>query len=175
MAKVANSENVERDIKGPDFVEAIKLIRGPIARNKSDSSALGQDNSTLYKRIDKQYGVHGGAAKIFASIDAMQADKRTDCLRSLFGLIRNAGFGQFDDLVDIAEGKATKPPATVKKTASKPDHPSDDSDLRNAGGPHPVEGEADGTAAERASEDAARPSPLAAARAHLAVVPDATN
>lgn len=170
MAKAANGENVARDVKGPDYVEAIKLIRGPIARNKSDSSALGQDNSTLYKRIDKNFGVHPGAAKMFAGIDAMQDDKRNDCLRSLFGLIQNAGFGKFDDLVDRAEGK-TSAPAKAEK-AALPDHPADSSDLVVAGGDTPAEGEADGSASERAHEAVGRTS-LKRAKAHLTAVPDA--
>lgn len=170
MAKAANGENVARDVKGPDYVEAIKLIRGPIARNKSDSSALGQDNSTLYKRIDKNFGVHPGAAKIFAGIDGMQEDKRTDCLRSLFGLIKNAGFGKFNDLVDMAEGKTTTAPKAEKQAL--PEHPADDSDLVKAGGDQPAPGEADGGASERAHEAVGR-SPIAKAKAHLSAVPDA--
>lgn len=189
MAKTANSENVRRDVEGPDFKGAIELIRGPIARNKSDSSSLGQDNSTIYKRIDKQYGVNRQAATMFASLDGMQADKRTDVLRSLFGLVQNAGYGNFDDLVDRAERAASeKPAATAEAKPALPDHPSDDSDLVKAGGEDPAPGEADGTAGAKAEIKVGRgpkagkplsgPDALAKVRgdaSHLSVVPDAIN
>ncbi len=117
MAKAANNANVEREMEGPDYPGAIELIRGPISRNKSEASSLGQDNSTIYKRIDKQHGVHGGAAKDFAKIDGMQADKRVDYLRSLLGLLKHAKYDKFNDLVDQMTGAPTaKAPAKGKKT-----------------------------------------------------------
>lgn len=154
MAKAANNENVGREIEGPDFKGAIELIRGPVAKNKSDASSLGQDNSTIFKRIDKQYGVHRGAANTFASIDRMQKDKRVDYLRSLLGLLSNAGYDGFNDLVDrmgaapTAQAKPDKKGKT-KKAADQPlgedqanaflsqasQPPADDSDLVDAAPP----------------------------------------
>lgn len=163
MAKTANSENVKRDVEGPDYPGAIQLIRGPIAANRSETSSLGQENSTLFKRIDKQCGVHRGAAVSFAGIDKMPEDKRTDYLRSLLGLLKHAGYGNFNDLVDRAQ--VVTPPAKKDAPAKKdlPEPAPGDADLREAGGPE-AEGEADGTAGMKA---------LAAARRHLSAVPDA--
>jgi hypothetical protein len=106
MAKTANSANVKRDIEGPDYKGAIDLVRGRIRSNQSESRSLAQDNSTLYKRIDKEHGVHTGAAKDFAKIDGMAPEKRTDYLRSLLGMLGFAGYDNFDDLVDRAQKPA---------------------------------------------------------------------
>lgn len=112
MARPANSENIKRDEAGPDFQQSIGLIRGKIRANESDISSSAQDNSTLYKRIEKM-GVHRGAAKDFAKIDKMGSEKRTDYLRSLLGLLGFAGYNDFNDLVDRAQrpGKARPPKA----------------------------------------------------------------
>lgn len=108
MARAANSENIKRDESGPDFNGAVGLVRGQIRTNESDIQSTAQDNSTLYKRIEKQMGVHRGAAKDFAKIDKMAGEKRTDYLRSLLGLLGVAGYNDFDDLVDRAQKPAGK-------------------------------------------------------------------
>ena len=113
MAKAASDQNVRRDEDGPDYDGAILLIRGQIRSNQSESQSLAQDNSTLYKRVDKQHGVHRGAAKDFAKIDQMAEEKRTDYVRSLLGLLNHAHYDNFNDLVDQAQ-------AGAKKAAAKP-------------------------------------------------------
>ena len=143
MARSATSENIARDEGGPDFQGAINLIRGKIRTNQSDSRSLAQDNSTLFKRIDKQMGVHPAAAKDFGKIDGMAPEKRTDYLRSLLGLLSFAEYDNFDDLVDRAqkpsgkkEGKAKAKEPAADKPAAAPDaldgneQPSDTVDLR---------------------------------------------
>lgn len=119
MAKTANSENLRREAEGPNWKETIDLIRGPIRSNGADTSKLGQENGTFYKRIEKQYGVHRGAAKDFAKIDLMAPEKRTDYLRSLIGLCRQAKFTEFNDLVDQAQAPAKA--KTKGKPAAAPD------------------------------------------------------
>lgn len=110
MANTANDASIRREEAGPDYVAAINLVRGKLRANDSDQRSLAQDNATLYTRIEKQHGVHKGAAKTFASIDKMAQDKRTDFLRSLFGLLGFAGYDNFDDLVD----RAQRPSANAK-------------------------------------------------------------
>jgi hypothetical protein len=162
MARTANAENVKRDVEGPDYKGAIDLIRGPIRTNQSDSSSLGQENSTLYKRIDKQMGVNRGAAKAFAAIDGMAPEKRDDHLRSLLGLLKHAGYGEFSDLVDRAQSvQPSKPNPDGDPDFDEVDGPpADDSDLREAGGSEPAPGEADGTAAVKATARAGKTKPL---------------
>jgi hypothetical protein len=127
MARSANSENIRRDEDGPDFESVIGLVRGKLRSNDADQRSLAQDNATLFTRIEKQHGVHKGAAKTFVQIDRMAPEKRTDYLRSLIGLLNFAGYDNFDDLVDRAqrpEGKAApkKAPAGGKGTkAQAPD------------------------------------------------------
>lgn len=180
MARTANSENVRRDVEGPDYQRAVDLIRGPIRTNQSDASSIGQENSTLFKRIEKSMGVHRGAATDFAKIDKMAPEKRDDYLRSLKGMLKVAKFGDFDDLVDRAEKAPDKKPdgeafdykAAAKKKPAKPAKgaekvatpPEDGSDLAEAGG-------ADG------SQPTGVESAIEKARAHLRVVPapDALN
>lgn len=106
MAKKADSENVAREIEGPDYASAIELVRGPIRTNQSNASTMGQNNATLFKRIDKECGVHPGAAKDFAKVDKMAPEKRDDYLRSLLGLFGHAGYDKFDDLVDRMQKEA---------------------------------------------------------------------
>lgn len=129
MAKQANDENVRRDEDGPDYDAAIGLIRGQIRTNQSDVQSLAQDNSTLYKRIDKQHGVHRGAAKQFAAIDQMAPDKRTDFLRSLLGLLGHAGYDKFNDLVDQAQ-RPTPAKGKAEK-AAKPAPGATDTDVQS--------------------------------------------
>lgn len=133
MAKTANDESVKRDEDGPAFDEVIGLIRGAVRNNQAEVSSIAQDSSTIYKRIEKQLGVHRGAAKQFAAIDGMAPEKREDFLRSLLGLLTHAGYANFNDLVDRAQrptkaakgakakDKADTPPATDLETSAHPD------------------------------------------------------
>lgn len=128
MARTANSQTIEREEQGPDFEGAISLIRGRIRTNQSEIRSIAQDQSTLFKRVDKEKGVHAGAAKDFAKIDAMAAEKRTDYLRSLLGLLNYAGYDNFDDLVDRAQkpqgkgaGKSAAKSKSEQPKAKAPD------------------------------------------------------
>lgn len=120
MAKAANSKNVERDESGPNYNATIKLIRGQLRSNDSDQRSLAQDNAEAYKRIEKDHGVHRGAAKQFAAIDKMAVEKRTDFLRSLLGLLGHAGYDNFDDLVDRAQRPAGKDSGSAAPKTPKP-------------------------------------------------------
>jgi hypothetical protein len=84
------------------------LVRGQLRNNDSDQKSLAQDNATMFKRIEKEHGVHKGAAKTFSQIDKMGAEKRTDYLSSLLGLLGIAGYDNFDDLVDRAKARVAK-------------------------------------------------------------------
>lgn len=117
MAKTANSENIKRDEEGPDFSAAIDLVRGRLRTNDSNQRSLAQDNSTLYKRIEKDHGVNSASAKDFARFDKMAPEKRTGHLRHLLGMLSRAGYDNFDDLVDRAE----KPTAKGKSMFPAPD------------------------------------------------------
>lgn len=119
MAKTASSENIQRDEDGPDYDKTILAVRGQLRANDADQKKLAQENSTVYKRIEKEYGVHSGAAKQFAAIDKMAAEKRSDFLRSLLGLLNRAGYNDFDDLVDRAQRPKTE--GETKTSASVPD------------------------------------------------------
>jgi hypothetical protein len=119
MARSANSANIRRDEQGPDFKAVVDLVRGRLRTNDADQKSLAQDNATMFTRIEKQHGVHKGAAKTFAQVDKMAAEKRTDFLRSLLGLLGIAGYDNFDDLVDRAQKPAGKPAKETPKPAGK--------------------------------------------------------
>lgn len=119
MARSANSKNIQRDQDGPDFQSVIGLVRGKLRSNDSDQRSLAQDNATLFTRIEKEHGVHKGAAKTFAAIDKMAGEKRADYLRSLIGLLNFAGYDNFDDLVDRAQRPGQAPAAKKPAPAGK--------------------------------------------------------
>lgn len=119
MAKAANEDNVGTEISGPDYAGALKVLNGPIAAQKAKTSSVAQDIKTLYDDMEKKMGINRAGAKIFAGLSSSE-DTRTDVLRTLFGLCKEAGYLDFDDLVDRAQDETRTEARSKPRPAPKP-------------------------------------------------------
>ena len=147
MAQSADRESVNRADSGPDYAGALQLIRSDIKQDKEETSRIGQRVGGTWKRIEKTMGLNRAGAQMFARIDGMAPESRSDVLRTLIGLAKAARYTDFNDLVDQAQNATPKappaPPAPITPAAggskadaalaAAPPHPRDDSDLLGGG------------------------------------------
>lgn len=103
MANKASSENVQADMQPPNYRAAVQRIRTVQAKKDKIGSVNGEI-ADIYAKVEG-HKVNRRAAKIFYALDRMEADERTDVLRSLNGLCDASGWDdESEDLVDQAEG-----------------------------------------------------------------------
>lgn len=145
MAKTASTETVQSDMQPPNFRAAVQKVRTITAKRDKIGSVNGEI-SDIYAKIEG-HKVNRKAAKIFYSLDRMEAVERNDILRSLEGLLDAAGYDEEarEDLVDqIPKGRVLP----LRRSAERPqaedgeaaiDQMMDEADA-NAGG-RTVEGE----------------------------------
>lgn len=89
---------------GPDFNLARDIMRDDIAGIRDDLSKRQGDASAAWKRVEKEAGVHKGAAKAVFGLLNKSEEHRDDFLRSFVGLARAFGLTTRVDLVDLAQG-----------------------------------------------------------------------
>lgn len=102
--KKAPVDQVEQ-IHAPDFGKAVRIYREDIKPAQSKVGEYAQEQSTAYKALKKDCGLHPGAAKIVFRLDQMEESKRDDFLRTFQGLCKALNIFMPRDLADIAEGK----------------------------------------------------------------------
>jgi hypothetical protein len=104
MAERASAAGVAADMNPPKYREAVKRLRGIVAK-KAKIAGVNGEISGIYDTVEG-YKVNKKAGRIFLTLDALEADERADILRSLFGLIEVAEWEPGGDMVDQAEGAA---------------------------------------------------------------------
>ena len=107
MAKTAMREADEKaavEINKPDFARALRVMKNDIAPLDDANSQSRGDMSAAWKVIADDCHVNKRAAKYFQKLQAASDELRDDELRSLYGLMAEAGIGISRDLVDQAEG-----------------------------------------------------------------------
>jgi hypothetical protein len=118
MAKPKKSD-ASGDAKKPDFTRAIEVMRGDIAPAIEDGAKTRGDLSAAWKVIEKDCHCNKAAAKSVNAMLGMTTEKRDDYLRSLYGLMKEAGIGISPDMVDaMGDGEAPKMPVAEKKPLS---------------------------------------------------------
>jgi hypothetical protein len=106
MAKTARKESEEvSDVKTPDFAKALRIIRNDVRPAEELSAAERGKLSGAWKAVEEDANCCRAAAKIFAKLLEMSDETRDDYLRTLYGLMTEAGIGISRYLVDQAEGK----------------------------------------------------------------------
>lgn len=111
MAKTARKESEEvSEVKKPDFAKALRIIRNDVRPAEEMSAAERGKLSGAWKAVEKDANCCRAAAKIFAKLLEMSDETRDDYLRTLYGLMTEAGIGISRDLVDQAEGVEHKFP-----------------------------------------------------------------
>jgi len=102
MAKQASAEQVQKDMRQPNYSGSVKLIRTSYAKKDKIAEINGQ-TADIFAKASDGCGVNRKAAKIFAGLDKMEPEMRQDVRRSLEGLIAAASWNDGDDLVDRAQ------------------------------------------------------------------------
>lgn len=113
------SEGPAVQIAQPDFKRAISVLANDINPSEEASASVRGDLSAAWKVIEKDCHVNKGAAKLYNKLARMSDENRDDFLRSLYGLMIEAGIGISADLVDQAGGTdvPTMPVTERKKPA----------------------------------------------------------
>lgn len=107
MARKASAEAAAKPAPGSnvDYKKALEILEMADSEKTSLREAQGE-LSQIWKRLEEECGVHKGAAKLFNDkIKKAADDKRSDFLRTFFGLMKAAGISAPYDMVDMAEGK----------------------------------------------------------------------
>lgn len=105
MAKTARKESEEvSEVKKPDFAKALRIIKHDVRPAEELSAQERGKLAGAWKAIEKDARCNRAAAKLFAKLNDMSDENRDDYLRTLYGLMTEAGIGISRDLVDQAEG-----------------------------------------------------------------------
>lgn len=114
MAKQASAESVQADMQGPNFRAAVLKIRTIPAKRDKIASVNGEI-ADVYAKIEGHKCNRKGA-KIFYTLDRMEADERNDVLRTLRGLLDAAGYDaeSNEDLADLATARVLPMRRTAK-------------------------------------------------------------
>lgn len=108
MANAANAENVNADMRPPDYRYAVQQIRGGIEKKKDKISSVNGEIADIWSKIEGK-GVNKKAGKFFAMLDKCETDERMDIMRSVNGMCDAAGWPEnAGDMVDAAEGKVVQ-------------------------------------------------------------------
>ena len=102
MAVRANADQVAADMRPADFRGAVKRLRGIQAKKERIGSVNGEI-ADIYAKVES-LKVNKKAARIFLTLDKLEADERADVMRSINGLVDSADWDAGGDLVDAAEG-----------------------------------------------------------------------
>jgi hypothetical protein len=103
MADRATSDRIAADMRPPDYRAAVKRIRG-IVPKKAKIAGINGEISGIYDAIEG-HKVDKRAARIFATLDAMDHEDRVMIFRGLNGLIDAAEWAPAQaDIVDQAQG-----------------------------------------------------------------------
>lgn len=101
MANKATPDRVAADMRPPNYRGALAHIRSTIVKKKDKVSSLNGEIAATYAQIEGMK-VNKKAAKLFGSLDKMEASERNDVLRSLQGLVDVAEWEK--DITDLVDG-----------------------------------------------------------------------
>ena len=104
MANAASKEALANEGKEPDWKGALRILIDTVKAKKDRVSSINGEISAKYDVLEKE-GVNKKGARMFLSLDALEASERKDVLRTIEKLGDAAGWSKGTDLVDQAEGK----------------------------------------------------------------------
>jgi hypothetical protein len=103
------------EIKKPDFSRAIQVMKSTIRPAEEESAGARGDLSAAWKIVEDECHINKKAAKDFHRLSNMSDELRDDYLRSLYGLMQEAGIGISQDLVDqMGDGEAPSMPVKAR-------------------------------------------------------------
>lgn len=103
-------------VKQPDFVAAIRVLRGDVNPSVEESAKIRGDLSAAWKAIEKDHNCNKKGAKFVHSLMRMDVQVRDDVLRTVYGMMKAAEIGISEDLVSLmSDDDVTTMPITPIK------------------------------------------------------------